>query len=326
MNRDKMLMAGSSLVFLILLGVSVVFLAKGRGAVKEVLVKRDAALRDLRRLYDADPFPSDENTVLMRTESERLSAIRGAFTNELVGRNIGKEYLSPSRFIQVLQEAIRDRMQATAPIVEGSRVIPAGFNFGFDRYMEVGSPMPRSVDVPRLAQQLAMVELLVEQVYSSQVALVKIQRDQFDSPQSDEGGGSRLGGRTRLRAGMDGGTDFGMYKGRYYSAQRFRMEVRGRQSAIETLLNKLAAMDLFVIVTDIELGKARSDLRAPKSGSVDGEQDALAELSDKKVEQELVSKLPPSQRLVAGAEIDPPLQATIELDVLSFGKEEGGDE
>lgn len=330
MSRNKITLIVLGVIFAGLLVSELVILGQARGAVRAAREQRDLAGRELSGLYGADPFPSEANAEQTRAEASSLMGIRDSFTNRLAGRNIHELSLSPSRFIQELQAA-RDSMRESAPIIEGSRAVPPDFNFGFDRYLKAEAPMPRERDVPRLAQQLAMVELLVAEIYAANVSLTVVARDEFDSggeesaATSARAGGSARAGARAARAPVRASTGAGsrLYKGEYYSSQRFTLEVSGRQAALESLLNKLSAMRMFVVVNDITLRKRDRDLRAPKDESAQaGDGEGLAILGQKEKTENLISALPPNERIVSGTEVDPPVRAVIELEVLNFGGEE----
>ena len=329
MNRSKLFFAGGLLAVLGLLVFGSLRLMRSFTVSREARELRDAAFSRLDKLYQADPFPDAGNAARMNGNVQSLEQMRAALTNALALRDVLRPDQSPSRFIQELQTALRDRLQARAPIVEGSRVIPDNFAFGFERYVAANAPMPAEPDVPRLAQQLVMVENLVNEVYAAQVnALRGIERELFDEPDAGTSEEARGGGRSpRAKEGAGTGTDL-------YRAQRFRLVVEGRQSTIGDLLNRLAAMPMFVIVRDVELRKKGDDLRPPASGAPAAAPGspaapaaplfaaAPAAAPDKAAPaEEPVSSLPPSKRLVSGREIDPPIEARIELDVCNFNRE-----
>ena len=332
MNRTKFIMAGALAVFIALLVLGSVHLLKSQAAAREARDRRDAALGNLRTLYAAKPFPSVENAGRMREHVERLELMRAVMTNALSARDVPSVPLSPSRFIQELQAAIRDRLQAKAPIVEGVRAVPDGFAFGFERYLTAGAPMPREQDVPRLAQQLGMIERLVDEVYGAQIgALRRIVRDEFDAGAAPaEADAPRAGGRLRARRDSGAGArPDTAAKSAFYRAQHFTLEVAGRQAAIGDLLNRLAAMPMFVVVTDVDIRKAGDDLRAPQAASPVAAAAAAPGLvaatagtpGAPAAAEEKISTRPPSQRLVSGVEIDPPVQARIEIEIFNFAKE-----
>ena len=326
MNRTRIVFAGLLVAMFALLAAGGYALVRRTAAAREARGQRDAAFTRLVALFQANPFPDAANADRMNSQVQRLGQMRAAMTNTLAQRDVPLPELSPSRFIQDLQTALRDRLQARAPIVEGSRVIPEGFAFGFDRYLGANAPMPAEADVPRLAQQLVMVENLVNEVYASQVSALRgIEREVFEAATAPEPEAARP--RNRARAGASA----------FYRSQRFRMVVEGRQSTIGDLLNRFAAMPMFVVVQDVEMRKQGEDLRPPQAAapgapvpgapgtSVFGSPEA-ARSTDSAGEaaapaEAPVSDLPPSRRLVSGREIDPLIEARIELDVFNFKKE-----
>jgi len=328
MNRTRIIFVGLLVAMLVLLAAGGYVLLRSTAAAREAREQRDAAFTRLSALFQSNPFPDSANAERMNNQVQRLVQMRAAMTNALARRDVPLPELSPSRFIQELQTALRDRLQARAPIVEGSRVIPEGFTFGFDRYLAANAPMPAEADVPRLAQQLVMVENLVNEVYASQVSALRgIEREVFEAAAATAPEPEAARPRNRARAGASA----------FYRSQRFRMVVEGRQSTIGDLLNRFAAMPMFVVVQDVEMRKQGEDLRPPQAAapgapvpgapgaSVFGSPEA-ARSTDSAGEaaapaEAPVSDLPPSRRLVSGREIDPLIEARIELDVFNFKKE-----
>jgi len=176
-----------------------------------------------------------------------------------------------------------------------------------------------------------MIERLVDEVYAAQIgALRRIGRDEFDTaaaPAEEEA--PRASSRLRTRRGSGASTRADpSARSAFYRAQHFTLEVAGRQATIGDLLNRLAAMPMFVSVTDVEIRKAVDDLRAPQAANPASAATAAPGLaavtgtpSVPAAAEEKISTRPPSQRLVSGMEIDPPVQARIEIEVFNFAKE-----
>ncbi len=344
MNRSRIIFAGLAVGTLALLAVGVYFLMSSAAAAREARVRRDDADKRLAALYRANPFPDAANTERMNQQVLLLEQMRDTMTNALAARDIPQPELSPSRFIQTLQRTLRDRLLPEAPIVEGGRVVPDGFTFGFERYLAANAPMPAEADVPRLAQQLTMVENLVGEVYAAQVvALRSIEREVFESSAEDTGAAETRRSRGRGGRGSTPSTAAPVrsaaQSSELYSSQRFTLVVKGRQASIGTLLNRLACMPMFVVVRDVELRKKSEDLRPPPSDDAPAAGDAAQPVSLFAAPQEApadaaaattgsggaaaeneVSDLPPARRLVSGREIDPVIEARIELDVFNFNR------
>jgi hypothetical protein len=296
-------------------------------AARDKLAARDTEFKKLQLLYASKPFPNADNALLARQDTASLDTMRTALTNALAAANLPEPQLSRSLFIQALQSSLRNKLQGAAPIVEGARVVPDNFGFGFDRYRGADAIMPAEGVVTRLAQQLIIVEKLVAEVYAAEVSSLRaIKRHDFDvapggaeAPAPDDDG-RRRDRRARVAAAAPAD---GLRRTDLYTAQHFTLEVTGRQGAISELLNRFAAMELFVVVTEVELRKRADDVKPPPvpvvaAAAPAAPAPAAAVTAPAPAAAPVVSALPPSQRQLSGHEIDPPIDARIELDVYNF--------
>lgn len=334
MKHAKVIVSMSAAVTAALLLVGGWHMSGRFAAAREKLGARDAEFGKLQQLYASKPFPNAGNALLARQDTASLESMRTALTNALGAANLPEPQLSRSLFIQALQSSLRDKLQGAAPIVEGARVVPDNFGFGFDRYRGADAIMPAEGVVTRLAQQLIIVEKLVAEVYAAEVgALRAIRRpdieaasDGPEAPAADDDG-RRRDRRARAAAPADG-----LRRTDLYTAQHFTLEVTGRQGALSELLNRLAAMETFVVVTEVELRKRADDVKPPPVPAVPAVAVTpaapaappatvvipAAPAAAPAPAAPVVSTLPPSQRLMSGHEIDPPIDARIELDVYNF--------
>ncbi len=324
MKKTSIFMAGAAVLTLLVLLFCGWRMTRSFQAADMARADRDAEFERLRRIFNTEPFPSTENAKVVREDTEALAAMRRELVSAMNAGNIPLQDLSPSLFIQALQQSLRNRLYAQAPVVEGARIVTDNFGFGFDRYRGEGAPMPNVADVPRLAQQLKITERLVEAIYAAQVnTLSGFRRTEFDNPTAtgaatDDGVSRRRDRRDRATAATTR-SSAKVVETDLYTAQHFTLELTGRQTAIMDLLNRFAAMDLFVVVTEIELRKSAEDVRVPPrpEGAIEttpgggGASDGEADLA-------VVSTLPPSQRLMSGPDVDPPLNVRIELDVYNI--------
>src|ERR1035437_3051592 len=170
-------------VFALCLGVTVLLLI-GAGAglfLSERLYARqtlalDAVTTSLQQLYRRDPFPAKAN---VRTEAENLKDVIDRYNelNELL--RTGQVDLHPMEaadFMQFLEKSLRklrDRLQ-------NARIkFPEKYAFGFDKY--AGGQLPASGDIPRLVQQLKIIEAFCDILQKAAIVeLVAIERDSFD--------------------------------------------------------------------------------------------------------------------------------------------------
>lgn len=292
------------MAILCLAGAWVAFGAYSKAA--KVKASLGGTLRQLQAIYNADPFPNVANRQAILADSAWVSDWVSSLGQELRSTPVGStNNLSPSLFIDKLQGTTR-ALKALAQ-AEGTQVFPDGFAFGFDRYLGSASTMPKPEHVQRLAMQLAMMDALVRELLASHVSTVAhFEREAFDAgaPASaaDEGVGRR---RRPGPAPVAGAPAAPAAAGGRYSRQHFNISFTAREKALVDVLNRLARMSLFAVVTDVSVNRMANGFQPPPEKSLETDK-AKAAL------------LPPGQRVVSGPEMDPVLRATIQVDVFTF--------
>jgi hypothetical protein len=263
-------------------------------------------LRQLQAIYNADPFPNAANRQAILADSAWIGDWMSALGQELRAAQVGPtNNLSPSLFIDKLQSATR--ALRTLAQAEGTQVFPEGFAFGFDRYLGSASSMPKPEHVQRLAMQLAITDALVRELLASHVSTVThFEREAFDTgapvAAADDGGGRR---RRAGGAPVAGAPAAAAAAGGRYSRQHFNISFTAREKALVEVLNRLARMSLFAVVTEVSIHRMAAGFQPPPEKSIETDK-AKAAL------------LPPGQRIVSGPEMDPVLRATIQVDVFTF--------
>jgi hypothetical protein len=327
MKQNKVIIGSSALVAGVLLVFGGWRMFSNFAQAQNSLAQRDAAKSKLTRLHELNPFPSDENAVVVRADTAAMTAMLDEMLRTMGVGNIPPppaEEISPPIFIQVLQTTVR-RLRAQAPTVNRVGVVPDGFAFGFERYLGAASAMPRSEDVARLAQQLRMTEKLVAEVYAAKVANLRaVRRDEFEAAEPTE----EEAGRPKRRDGGGSASRSEVSDSELYTKQHFTLEVSGSRDTLGTLFNRLAALDTFVVITEADLRKRSDDVRSPPApeaaaaaAAVPGaaaSAPATTPAAAAEPPPTAVSTLPPSQRLLSGPEIDPLIDARIELDIYNF--------
>lgn len=352
MNRSNVTLIASGAVVVLASGV-LAFLSQGKfsaAAKADKRVKSDR--KKLEEVYRSELFPSSENVELLKTQAEALSQMRAAFTNDLAKFNTPAPRRTPSVFMQVLPALTRSLVDK-APVVDGRKIVASGFTFGFDRYLGQTAVMPVESDVPRLLQQLYIVDELVKTLYASQVSqITSVSREIFESGASavSEPEEGRVG-RGRHRGGRSGApqerpaesaqTTFNGL----YSAQHFKVSFTARQTAAIDFLNRVAGLEkFFCVVTDATFRKTAPDVVLPvekteastprpfqdpsssrrsrhgRSGGEDTETQEAAPAAEEGLAVQKVSSLPAVLRTMSGPEIDPVLSVSVEIDVYYFGR------
>jgi hypothetical protein len=296
--------------------------------------------RDLDRYYKAKPFPSKDNVNQERANTEQVDAWFNALMSTLGGGNVTSAERSPSRFKIAVEAASRNLIKAGQKA--GAELPSTGeFAFGFDRYAGTSGTLPKPQDVPRLMEQLVIVNRLCLVLFKHRVkALTKIERDEFEAagdapssydapPSSVSRRGSRRGSsssrepestsasapRSVALAGIIGKEDL-------YARMHFAFEFRAKESALLGILNALAANRMFITITSLSLSKPTPEL-VPLVVNPEDEEATNRGFGD--VSE--ATKSPETQKLgpnypVCGVKMEIPMDVRLELDVYKFREAE----
>ncbi len=312
-SRRKMIVIAVSVVLSLLFLGAVALLVRGFIQFHQVEAALQSSKTNLEMLYAQNPFPSAinrkqelENIKEIQQELLDLQSAMGAEQVEPVGQ-------SPARFMTQFFETKDRRLLARA--VDQNIKIPRGFDFGFGRHIKGDLPAPQ--DVPRLTQQLKIVETLCNLMFSCKISgMTAIFREEFEA---DALGGSA---RPATSAPGDGSMNRNVVDamagtippGQLYGRWHFAFQFTARDSAVMKLLNALANSGVFVTITRLEIN-GDEKLFDRKEGVA--ETAKLVETADG---VPAVKEPPKSrdERVVCGREAI--LTVKMELDVYQFAK------
>jgi hypothetical protein len=293
----------------------------------------DAKL-DLGRYYEAKVFPSESNVNRERDNTKQVDLWFKELVGELCKGNVISDERSPSKFIGVF-ESVQRRLVKEAR--KAGTVLPDpadSFSFGFGQYSGTGT-LPKPTDVPRLTEQLVIVNRLALILFNNRVKTVtKIEREAFeqaDQSADSQAGESRRDDRRRDRrsdsrrdrdrrkptASASVGDAGRIRAGELYARMHFVLEFRAKQSALLDILNALAAHPMFIVVTSVSLSKPTPELVPviAEEESEDSRAGFGGELTSEKTAE--APKLGPKYP-VCGIKMEIPLDVRLELDVYKF--------
>lgn len=238
-------------VFTLCLGITVLLLiGAGSGLfLSQRLYSRQAKALDavttrLQQLYRRDPFPAKDN---VHKEAENLKDVVDRYNelNELLrAGQVNLQPMEAADFMQFLEKSLRklrDRLQ-------NARIkFPGKYAFGFDKY--AGGQLPASGDIPRLVQQLKIIEALCDILQEAGIAeLVAIERDNFEqAARGADASGGRRGALSPEAAASSPGGD------KLVASQHFNISVKARENAVIEMLNLMASRLMFMVVTRVEM-------------------------------------------------------------------------
>ncbi len=325
MNKQKIILIASGVVLAGLAAASVALLISKNNAAAEAFDSRESRNRELRKLYDANPFPSAGNIAIVESDTESVTNYVALLSEALSEGAIQRTSSSPAFFKQHLEASVLE-LRSQAPIVDGARSVSDAFVFGFGRYLGAEGVMPAQDDVPRLGQQLETIRLIAGMVYDARVSEWKsVERDLFESGaeaavDEEEESPRRRGRGRRNRGGDDEDSPKKSAKALVVDGDKlietYTVEVAGRQLAVLDLLNRIAACQTCMVVTDVRLSRRVADIRkyvAPVVKSGAGVASVVEPVSTNDLEF-----IPHSERVVSGPEIDQLIDARIEIEVIHF--------
>lgn len=350
MSKKKIILIAGGVITLAALIFAAYKLYDGINSFSAAEQKLDVSMRALKRYYAMNPFPSDQN---IKIESDNITTLNDWFvtlvSNLKKGEILPEKEKSPSRFMKLLDLKKRGVEKLAGEnrtkLAEGN-----AFAMGFESYFKEGSELPTPDDVPRLTQQLIIIEkvcnILLEEGASE---IGKIVRENFSGTGGEESGdlsSSQNVGRRRVGAGRNratnvagAGSDSGVFlynkdaglmgPADLYAKLHFVVAFKMGEKAFLGLLNRLAQDPMFIVVTSVTIEKQGDDIRMPSSEEkknvlADGK-DKDSEKSKESVVQQPKEKEPAlsrQQKQVSGLEFEKPLSVVLEFDVCRFRGDE----
>lgn len=286
--------------------------------------QRDQAYEQLKALYQAKVFPSDANIKRIKEDQVVLEAWATEASNVLSRAAIRVEDLSPVRFKQELQQTVRELVAEKSP---AGKFVTPDFKFGFDRYMDSDS-LPQKSDVAQLAQQLKLIHLVVRELFASNIGkLTVVERDVFEADAADKKSGSssatprrsaaaaaRRPGQTPATGAAAAETDaMSPVLSTMLTRQKFTFGFQAKPSALIAALNRLAAMDAFLVVSGVEFIKAEDSILIAEQRK----KEAAKAAEEAKTSAASVTA-PPGDRTVTDPGREPPLNVKLSVDVYLF--------
>lgn len=295
------------------------FLLAAIGEKNTAAEERNQTYEELQEIFRAKVFPSDENIARVSENQKALESWLATASNLLHKGELRVESKSPTGFKQELQATVRE-LSAHPGTVNG-KIVASGFNFGFDKYLGQSDSLPTSEHVNRLAAQLAIIDRVCRELFASNIMELKgVARETFDEgaaggASSGEEPSARRTGRRRPRDDDDAAPAVQQkvaesVKSGYFSKQRFSFEFVARPAAFIEALNRLAAMDLFVVVAETEIRKTSDPLAVVRGAAKKDASGANVAVDP--------ATLTHAERIVTDPELEPPVNVRLEVDVYSF--------
>jgi hypothetical protein len=302
-------------VFLaLLLAGAATLVVRGFLQLQEVDRKLQGASETLTSLFAQNPFPSSGN---LRVERENIGIISRELMKlqqAMAAGQIEPAAQSPAKCITQFWET-RNAQLARAG---NTTRVDKGFDFGFGRHMK--GDLPSIQDVPRITQQLKIVEALCDILFAAKIsALTGFSREEFESEVASATAPGKPGAAP-LKAGNEvvvKNTVNAMAglvpPGQLYGSWHFALQFTARESALVKVLNGLSRSPVFAVVT-------RMEVKGDEKVFDRKEAEAIAARSAENPEGGNAREASKSRdaRVVCGR--DALLNVRLELDVYQFAK------
>jgi len=294
----------------------------------------------LEQHYKAKIFPSQENVKIELDNSKQADEWFNSLISMLSKGNIVRNERSPSLFITAGNK-VRSSLKAKAR--KAGTVLPdskSSFAFGFERYTGTDGALPKSEDVPRLIEQLVIINKISTILFQNGIKeMSSVKRDVFESTgalasegAAEDNGNNRRrrnarNGRDRRHSQAAGGgsanvSQVGIISGdSHYAKMHFVFDFRAKEKALLDILNAFSTSKMFIVVTSVSLSKATPELVPKIAEPLTPDSDAIIGLGNRRQKKEKEAVAPP--RLgpnypVCGIKLEIPMDIHLELDVYKF--------
>jgi hypothetical protein len=274
--------------------------------------------RQLEHFYRMNPFPSADNVVVEKENAQTIRHWRDQIVAALVEGQAPVRPVNPA----VFQKMFSEKRAKWTKVAEQQKVeLPAGggFAFGFEKY--AGGELPDSKHSDRLAEQLAVVDLLCGMMFDENVrSVTRIGRDEFDVERSAR----PLGASARPAVGSADKHKDSLEKFREKS--RFTLEFTAREPTVIRLINRVSGHPAFMAIVSLEIVGVSDPLRKTVVAEAGRAAVSAEPPAEPSALPSAVPDLPPERpdRIVSGPSLDNLLKVKMELDVYRF-KSVGGD-
>lgn len=292
----------------------------------------ERGLNRQKQLYSREPFPAPEN---IERENANLQRIREEFKkllDVLSEAQVDPVDQKPAAFSTQFWKVREDLLSQAR---DRKITVPKEFAFGFQRHM--GGDLAPYPDVPRLTQQLMIVQELCQVLYDAKIDELKaVLRDEFEgdivagaeSPSAPVAAPSgRRGGRGASApvapvAENPVVKDTGLIpEGELFGKMHFTLRFSARESVVFDILNKFARHPMLLVVTRVDLvaedsAGSHPAAQAPSAESAPVPDEAAA------MPAPAVDPMDRDQRIRYGRESR--LTVTLEVDVYRFRKDDNG--
>ena len=308
-----MIIAVAVLIGLLFLG-AVAVLVLGFMKFYEAETRLGQSTESLDSLYGRNPFPSRANLKLEQANIAEIQKALAGLEQAMAAGQAEPVNQSPAQYVPLF---FKTREGLLAKARAAGIGVPENYHFGFGRHMAGDLPSPK--DVPRLSQQLKIIEALCTILYDAKISrLEALSRQEFEgevapapTPQKlGPGKGKATAAELKNVADANAGL---VMPGQMFGRWHFVLQFSGKESAVMNVLNGIARSPLFMVVTRLAVEGDENLFDRKEPVVRDGEEGAVEKDVPKSKDY----------RIVSGR--DSRLDVKMELDVYQFAGPQGAE-
>ncbi len=290
------------------------------------------------RYYKSKVFPSQDNVKIVKENTKQIDAWFNKLITKLSAGNVISNDRSPSHFITMgnrVRLGLVKKARLAGTELPGEK---KNFAFGFERYTGADRDLPKPEDIPRLMEQLAIINGISTILFNNGIkSLSLVKRDVFESTVADAPDDSVVqANRSRSRRSRSrrrsssvsqshstNKAEVGLLTGdKFYAKMHFVFEFRAKEKSFINIMNAFSKNKMFIVVTSLSINKKTQKLmpdmvvqdKEDKSKGADSIFGDGSSAGDSDIQpQRLGPDFP-----VCGIKMEIPMDIHLELDVYKF--------
>ncbi len=208
-------------------------------------------LESYEQLVKRQPYPNEKNLALLSSNIIEMAYQFNNLNEELRLNAINPKPISNTDFMRLLE----NKLSSLRSTMERKGIkLPEKYAFGFEKY--AGGQLPSQEEVPRLMQQLIMIEkICLILTHCNIKELLSVSREVFEikeePTQTKRGRGRESKEEPAMQPVQRGNT--------LYTNETFRVSFRCAENSLLDVINQMASSPIFIRIKSLEVQNTRKD-------------------------------------------------------------------
>jgi hypothetical protein len=280
-----------------------IFIAIGlSSSCKKYLVQKNELkqmLEAYEQLIKRQPYPDEKNLALLSSNIIEMAHQFNNLNDELRSGDMKSRQMSNTEFMRLLEH----KLSILRSTMERKGIkLPEKYAFGFEKY--AGGQLPPAEEVPRLMQQLIMIEKMCLLLTEANIKeLLSVSREVFESGiETVSAKRGRGRGVNASQPPEEPPTQQSRGSTSLYTNETFKVAFRCTETSLLNFINKLAITPTFIRIKTVEVQNTKKDFNT---------QNTPLQKNDTAASTNIFF----SRAIIIGKE---DLEAKLEIDIYSF--------